>query len=131
MTTLTLDEISQLRTQLADYPEAIEALQFIEDCDGDVADAALSLALKAGLEPDTNETWLASYAKRFRHVACQEQFRKPLAAQQVVGLINHLTQETSCPGLLAAPVALYVAKVGVDDFCYTFDNSRVGSPSKG
>lgn len=125
MTILTPDEISLLQKQLADYPEAIAALQAIEDCDGDVADAALSLALKAGLEPDTNETWLASYAKRFRHVACQEQFRQPLANQQVVGLISHLTQETSCPGLLAAPVALYVAKEGVETFCYTFDNSRV------
>lgn len=122
---LTPNEIDLLKTQLADYPEALDALQSIEDCDGDIADAALSLALKAGLEPDTNETWLASYAKRFRHVACQEQFRKALATQQVVGLINHLTQDTSCPGLLAAPVALYVAKLGVDEFCYTYDNSRV------
>ena len=125
MTTLTLDEISQLQKQLADYPEALAALQSIEDCDGDIADAALSLALKAGLEPDTNETWLESYAKRFRHVACQEQFRAALAAQQVVGLINHLTLDTTCPGLLAAPVALHIVKVGVDDFCHTFDNSRV------
>ena len=56
MTTLTFAEIAQLRQQLADYPEALDALQSIEDCDGDLADAALSLALKAGLEPDTNET---------------------------------------------------------------------------
>lgn len=118
-------EISQLRQQLADYPETLEALQSIEDCDGDIADAALSLALKAGLEPDTNETWLASYAKRFRHTACQEQFRQPLQEQQLMGLINHLTQETTCPGLLAAPVALFIAKTGVDQFCYTFDNSRM------
>ena len=125
MTTLTFAEIAQLRQQLADYPEALDALQSIEDCDGDLADAALSLALKAGLEPDTNETWLESYAKRFRHVACQEQFRASLANQHVVGLINHLTQETSCPGLLAAPVALYITKAGIDEFCYTFDNSRM------
>ncbi|MEL6326479.1 MAG: hypothetical protein AAFQ61_06195 [Cyanobacteria bacterium J06626_23] len=125
MTILTAEEITQLKNQLADYPDATDALQAIEDCDGDVADAALSLALKAGLEPDTNETWLASYAKRFRHVACQEQFRQSLTEHHVVGLISHLTEETTCPALLAAPVALYVAKTGVADFCYSFDNSRV------
>jgi hypothetical protein len=118
-------EIAQLKTQLADYPDALRALQDIEDCDGDIEDAALALALKAGLEPDTNEAWLNSFAKRFRHIACQVQWRNDLLANQPMGLINCLTQETSCPALLAVPVALYIIKTGVNEFCHSFDNSRV------
>jgi hypothetical protein len=125
MVLLTSSEITQLQNQLADYPDALQALQVIEDCDGDLADAALSLALKANLEPDTNEAWLASFTKRYRHIACQPQFRADLKAGLIVGLVNHLTQETTCPALLAAPVALYVAKSGADEFCYSFDHSRV------
>jgi hypothetical protein len=121
---LTLSEIDQFRPQLADYPDALIALQTLEDCDGDLADAALSLALKANLEPDASEDWLASFAKRYRHIACQSPFRADLNAGAIVGLVNHLTQETSCPSLLAVPIALYVVKSGVDQFCYSLDHSR-------
>ena len=44
MIALTPEDITQLRDRLADYPEATEALQEIEDCDGDLEDAAISLA---------------------------------------------------------------------------------------
>jgi len=122
---LNLDDITQLRARLADYPEALEALQEIEDCDGDVEDAAISLALKSGQEPDTNDQWLAGFSKRYRHIACQPEFRSSIAAQQLSPLIHHLTQETDCPALIAAPVAIYILKSGVDDYCHSFDNSRL------
>jgi hypothetical protein len=125
MISLTAEEITQLRARLADYPEAIEALQEIEDCDGDVEDAAISLALKSDQEPDTNEQWLAGFSKRYRHIACQSQFRDAIAAGQLSPLIDHLTQETDCPALIATPVAIYVLKSGVENFCRSFDNSRL------
>ena len=125
MIVLTLDDITQLRARLADYPEALEALQEIEDCDGDVEDAAISLALKSGQEPDTNDQWLAGFSKRYRHIACRSEFRASLAAQQLSPLIHHLAQETDCPALIAAPVAIYILKSGVDDYCRSFDNSRL------
>ncbi|MGI8934960.1 hypothetical protein [Leptolyngbya sp. BC1307] len=125
MIALTPEEITQLQARLADYPEALSALQEIEDCEGDVEDAAISLALRSGQEPDTNEQWLAGFSKRYRHIACQPQFRDSLAAGQLSTLINYLTQETDCPALIAAPVAIYVLKSGVDSFCRSFDNSRL------
>jgi len=125
MIILTLAEINQFNASLADYPEARRALQEIEDCDGDLEDAAISLALRAGQEPDTNEQWLASFSKRYRHIACQPQFRQALTAAQPGTFVNHLTQETDCPALLAAPVALYIIKSGITQFCHSFDNARV------
>ena len=125
MITLTPDELSQLQACLADYPDAIAALQEISDCDGDIEDAAISLALRAGQEPDTNEQWLAGFSKRYRHIACQPQFREALLAGQPGTLVNYLTQESDCPALLAAPVVIYVLKSGVEHFCHSFDNSRV------
>ena len=125
MIVLTPQETTQLRARLADYPEALEALQEIEDCDGDVEDAAISLALKAGQEPDSNEQWLAGFSKRYRHIACQMQFREAIAAGQLSTLIHTLTEETDCPALMAPPVAIYVFKSGVVPFCHSFDNSRI------
>jgi hypothetical protein len=127
MIVLTSEEIAQLTACLADYPDALTALQEISDCDGDIEDAAISLALRAGQEPDTNDQWLASFSKRYRHIACQAQFRDALIAHQPGTLVNHLTQQTDCPALLAAPVAIYIFKSGVESFCHSFDNARVQS----
>ena len=125
MIILTPEEILLYQTRLADYPQALKALIEIEDCEGDIEDAAISLALRAGQEPDTNEQWLAGFSKRYRHIACQPSFRKGLLAQQPAALIGHLIEQTDCPALLAAPVVFYILKSGVADFCHSFDNSRV------
>ena len=125
MIALTPEEISQLKNRLADYPEALEALQEIDDCDGDVEDAAISLALRAGQEPDSNEAWLAGFSKRYRHVICRTEFRASVGAGQLSTLINTLTEETDCPPLMAPPVAIYVYKADIAAFCHSFDNSRV------
>ena len=62
MISIPLLEITQLIERLADYPEAMRSLQEIEDCDGDLNDAALSLALKAGLAPTENDGRLEEFA---------------------------------------------------------------------
>ena len=125
MIVLTPEEIAQFNACLADYPDALVALREIEDCDGDIEDAAISLALRAGQEPATYEHWLAGFSKRYRHIVCREPFRQALCDDQPGVLVNHLTQETDCPALMAAPVALYILKRGVAPFCHSFDNSRV------
>ncbi|MBT9313026.1 hypothetical protein [Leptothoe kymatousa] len=125
MLSIPLIEITQLIEKLANHPEALRSLQEIEDCDGDLNDAALSLALKAGLEPSENDGWLQGFAKRYRHIACLPEFRDDLTQQQVLGLAQHLLQNSHCPNLLAIPVALYISKTGIDTFCQSFDNSRV------
>ena len=125
MIVLTSEEITRLKSSLADMPFALEALREIGDCDGDVEDAAISLALKSDQEPDTNEAWLGDFSKRYRYVVCQEEFRGAIVQGDVKALVVHLAQKTDCPELIALPVALYVYKTGVDDFCYSFDNSRV------
>ena len=125
MLSIPLSEITQLIDQFADYPEVLRSLQEIEDCDGDLNDASLSLALKAGLEPTENDGWLTGFAKRYRHIACLPEFRADLSTHRVVGLIQHLTQNSQCPNLLAVPIALYVSKTGVNEFCQSFDNSRI------
>lgn len=125
MIVITSEEITRLKSSFADMPAALEALQEIEDCDGDVADAAISLALKSDQEPDTNEQWLGDFSKRYRHVVCRPEWRGAIAQEAVKELVAHLIKETDCPELIALPVALYVQKTGADNFCHSFDNSRI------
>lgn len=125
MIILTSEEITRLKSSFAEMPVVLEALREIEDCDGDVEDAAISLALKSDQQPDTNEQWLGDFSKRYRHVVCQEGFRGAIEQEDLKALVMHLAQKTDCPELIALPVALYVYKTGVGNFCHSFDNSRV------
>ena len=125
MIVLTSEEITRLKSSLADVPFALESLREIGDCEGDVEDAAISLALKSDQEPSTNEEWLGAFSKRYRHVVCQQEWREAIAQGDVKTLVMHLAEKTDCPELIALPITLYAYKTGIDGFCHSFDNSRV------
>ncbi len=124
MLMLTPDQIQQWHAELADYPDIQRSLQAIEDCDGDVEDAAVTLAIQAGLEPDNSDRWLASFAKRYRPVVCETTFRTQTEAQgspmEVSAIVRHLAASSSCPPLLILPVAVLVTEQGLGSFCSAF-----------
>ena len=76
MVILTSQEIAQFRSQLSEYPQALEALDTIEDCEGDIEDAAISLAIQVGQTPTTSENWLDGVAKRYRVTICNQEYRE-------------------------------------------------------
>lgn len=117
MIILSSKEIAQYRSQLADNATASQALDMIEDCEGDLEDAAITLALQVGQEPDRSDQWLDSVAKRYRVFLCQTGIREALQAGVVASVITLLPEETAIPPVLATPVVLYVVKTGIDDFC--------------
>lgn len=116
MPSLTLSEITYYRSQLADYPDAIAALDEIIACDGDLDDAAINLAIAAGQFPDRTD-WLAGLAKRYRVEICRETIQQELSQGNVIPVINHLVQSKIGPDILVIPVVFYVMKIGVNDFC--------------
>ena len=117
---ISIVEIDQWRREMADYPGVVRSLREIEDCEGDLEDAAISLAIQADLEPDYSDRWLVSYAKRFRPVICQSEFRDSLTEGTVLCLVRYLVSDSSCPELLAMLVALQVMGEGLDQFCAGF-----------
>jgi hypothetical protein len=122
MTTVTSQEIAQFRSQLADNPKAMEALDLIEDCEGDLEDAAMTLAIKAGQEPErANSEWLDALARKWRAVICQEEFRDNLLNGSVNQMMEHLKTMPAFPQILATPVLIYVLKQGVNNFCEPLD----------
>lgn len=120
MIVLTLEEIDQYRSELAENSNALRSLDLIEDCEGDVEDAAIVLALQAGQEPDHSDQWLEGQAKRWRAFLCQDDLKAKLAAGAIAEVVRSLTTETAIAPLLALPVLLYILKTGVDDFCSPF-----------
>jgi len=117
MITVTFEEIAQYRSELSASPEALRALDMIEDCEGDLEDAAIALALQARQEPDTSERWLEGLAKRWRAVLCQVDIKASLTTGSLQNVMQAIAQETDLPPVLAVPVIIYVLKTGVEDFC--------------
>ncbi len=115
--------ITELQTQFADIPEAILALDTISDCEGDLEDAAMTLAIRAGQQPDINNSeWLDSFAKKCRVAICRSEFRNDMVNGNFVPLFEHFVEAKVCPKLLILPVLLYVHEQGVNRFCQALDN---------
>ncbi|HEY9852493.1 MAG TPA: hypothetical protein V6D28_23680 [Leptolyngbyaceae cyanobacterium] len=122
MTQVNPAEIAEFRNQLADYPKALEALQTIEDCEGDLEDAAMTLAIRAGLQPEiANADWLGVLARKCRAVICRREFRDDLLRGKYSEVVAYLAATSICPALLATPVIMYVVRQGVTDFCQPLD----------
>ncbi len=117
MLTVTPEQIDQWRSELADYPEILRSLNEIEDCEGDVEDAAVALAIHAGLEPDNSDRWLFSLAKRYRPAICELFTQSPEEIVDTSSIIRHLAGNTACPALLVLPVAVAASENGLEAFC--------------
>lgn len=117
MIIISPEELAQYRSQVSSNEVALKALDMIEDCEGDLEDAAISLALQVGQEPDRSEQWLDGLAKRWRVFLCQTGIKEALQAGTIYSAISLLAAETSIPPILATPVVIYVSKTGVEDFC--------------
>ncbi len=117
MIILTSQEIAQFRSQLAEYSVALEALDRIEDCEGNIEDAAIEMAIHVGQLPDTSENWLDGLAKRYRVSLCNKDLRGKLIQGNITPMVEYLIAENQCPALLITPVVIYAVKTGINDFC--------------
>lgn len=117
MVSLNAVEIMSYRAELSADPDFLSALDVIEDCEGDVEDAAIALGLHVGQEPDRSGDWLDGLAKRWRVNICTDEFRKILEEESIAHALRSLTEKTSIPPQLAVPVVIYVLKTGVANFC--------------
>lgn len=116
--TIALADLEPIRAQFADRDAALKALVAIEDCEGDLEDAAIDLAIRAGQQPDRGDDWLDGLAKRCRSVlCCRPELRAALDAGDWLAAFDGLVAADRCPSLLALPVLLYVRDRGVADFC--------------
>ncbi|MEA5502171.1 hypothetical protein VB735_03415 [Halotia wernerae UHCC 0503] len=125
MTQVTSREIALFRSQLTDDPVAMEALDLIEDCDGDLEDAAMTLAIRAGQEPErTNSEWLDALARKWRAVVCEQEHREDLLNSSLGGMMKNLKTMPTFPKILATPMLIYILKQGINNFCEPLDSLK-------
>lgn len=120
--TINLQLITELQTKFADIPEAIASLETIADCEGDLEDATMALAIRSGQQPDINNSeWLNGLAKKCRVAICHSEFRNDMVSGNFVPLFQYFVQAKVCPSLLILPVLLYVHEGGINKFCQPLD----------
>ncbi|AFZ33290.1 hypothetical protein Glo7428_4862 [Gloeocapsa sp. PCC 7428] len=121
MTQVTPEDIAKFREKLQN-PDAATALAEIEDCEGNLEDAAMVLAIRVGQQPDiANAEWLESLAKKCRAIICREENRNALFTEDYAAVMRSLATTKICPPLLVTPVLMYVLQQGVDSFCEPLD----------
>jgi len=124
---VTPEQIALYREQLADNQEALAALDVLEEWDGDLADAAESIAKRKGIqgvETNADLRWFTQKLKESQKFVCQpkyENLRDKYVSTLIPVLIDFLAGSLGCPpglaGLIATPFALYIAEEGMDQFC--------------
>jgi hypothetical protein len=71
------EQIALYREQLADNPEALAALDIIEEWDGDLADAAESIAKRNGIqgvETNADLRWFTQKIEESQRFICQPKY---------------------------------------------------------
>lgn len=122
MTTLTSEEIAQYRSALADSPESLDALDLIEENEGDLEIAANLLAQEAGVViVRSKPSILDDLAQKLRDVICDEVFINDLMGGVLTAGVGYLTASGQIPTALATALVIYLTKIGVRKFCQSDD----------
>jgi hypothetical protein len=122
MITVTPAEIENFREQLRDYPDALDALDLIEENEGDLEIAANLLAQEAGVViVRSKPSILDDLAQKLRDVICDEVFINDLMGGALTAGVGYLTASGQIPTALATALVIYLAKIGVRKFCQSDD----------
>lgn len=132
-TQLTSEQIAQYRIEFADNENVLSALDVIEEWEGDLADAAESIATRNGIEgveDNADFRWFVIILNKCRDSICQPKYEN-LREKYLPVLIPPLTDIIAgcfmCPpgvaGLLSAIVTVYIQEEGMDKFCQNSTDS--------
>ena len=124
-TKVTQEAIERYRSQLTGDSEvlkkALEDMEVIEHCEGDLQQAARVLASEAAsIEEELksgSENWQLAVQKA-REIVCDPNFKTGLVPGLVGGLIGVFTASGGpILAAVATPVAIYIAQVSLNTFC--------------
>lgn len=118
MVTVTAVDIIRYRAELSSNELALRALEMLDDCEGDLEDAAIALAIQYGQEPTVSDRWLLGLAKRWRYQICHSSAKDLLSQDSSMAeVLRSLSDVLDLPVPLITLVAIYVSKLGIDQFC--------------
>jgi flagellar motor protein MotB len=122
LTVVTQTEIELFREQLLkDYPQALATLDTIQECEGNLEDAAQVIVLEAG-EEEVQSELLEKLSSLCRSLICKEDIKEELPVL-IAAITEFLASGTGFPPGLATPIAIFVTKRGMKNFCQSTDSN--------
>jgi putative aminopeptidase FrvX len=94
MITVTPEEITEFRSQFADNPEALAALDAIEECKGNLEAAAQLIAVKTTDEEVSlrgDSDYLEKLAQKLSKIICEENFNELMTGVLTTAIATALT----------------------------------------
>ena len=124
MVTVTQEDIAQFRNVFANNSEAMDALGYIDNCDGNLSEA---MEIIFAVENDSYHRGIfdgdnfEKFLKQFHIVVCNPEFEKNFVNKPLDKALDfalgYLFANTGHPTLLLIPVLLYIFKMGLQSFC--------------
>ncbi len=115
MITVTPEEITLFRTQLADNPQALIALDTIEECEGYLDDAVRLLVMRETAQGADRS--LNDLLEKCRQFICQQEVKEFLESGLIAPIVEPLAVSAGIPLGTATALSIFVFKLGVKKFC--------------
>ena len=121
--TVTPEEISQFRSELANYPEAslreqaLRELDVVEKCNGDLERATRVLARRAEESIIKGDYSFNKLVYKAREIMCKPENMEKLAKANQPLIVLELVAGFISPHFLVFIVTLILIKMGLEGFC--------------
>jgi hypothetical protein len=121
MISITAQELREYRLLLSDYPDhnALDGLDAVEQCRGNLEDA-LTLLGNQSETKQLRQIELDELTDMCRNAVCSQ------PTEDFIGLLNIVSGFLPPPASMAVPVALYIIKLGVRNYCRTQNTGSKG-----
>ncbi len=118
MTTITQEEISKFRAALQDNDEALEAIDIVKNCDGNL-DEAMGIIVSMDNPYRDDDDWVdfEKMGNELRKVICNQAFENAFVNGSFAIILGYLINEKMYPTAMLVPFLFYIVKLGLDHFC--------------
>ena len=122
MPTVTSEEIDKFRSAFVDDREVLDAIAVIEECQGNLEDAAEVLAVEAGIisvdraDKDPKQI-LDKLVEKARKILCRKECREQFVNGSFELLMGYLMGVGDIPKAMTIPVLMCAAQMGLEEFC--------------
>ena len=116
--TISSEELAAFEAELKNHPQALQDLEVLRSCEGDLECASRVLARRAGAEIVRGSEWLTQALEVCRTVICEKEFESDFAPG-VISAVSAALVAYGNPVLLAltTTAAICLVKVGIRRFC--------------
>jgi hypothetical protein len=114
-------ELMRFRQAFQDDSDAIEVLNIIEQCDGNLV-ASMDILMSIENNSYTlgsDQSWIdfENIARDLRRVICHNEFKQLIVNGQYPAVLIYLMAHSPLTAMLSLPLIIYVSQLGYERFC--------------